>query len=204
MNALPSRILRRSRAYAAHGVRTAFTAKDFLDFGSRAAVDQALSRLHKDGRLRRVARGVYDIPKDNPILKRPAAPDIGAFVDAIARRDNLTVAPDGLVAANRLGLTNAVPAQNRYLTDGPSRTYRVGRSKVKLIHVNPKSMILKDGPTGDVVRALHWLGSSADDGDIAGTLRRRLPDAAKDMLLKSRKSVDGRAAKVIDQVLVPA
>ena len=204
MNALPSRILRRCRAYTAHGARKAFTAKDFLDFGSRDAVDQALSRLHKGGRLRRIARGVYDIPRDNPILKRPAAPDIGAFVDAIARRDNIKVAPDGLVAANRLGLTNAVPARNRYLTDGPSRTYRVGRSEVKLTHANPKSMILKDGPTGDVVRALHWLGASADDGDIADTLRRKLPDSAKAILSKGRKSVDGRAAKVIDQVLIPA
>lgn len=204
MNALPSRILRRSRAHAAHGARKAFTAKDFLDFGNRDAVDQALSRLHKDGRLRRVARGVYDVPRDNPILNRPAAPDIGAFVDAIARRDNLKVAPDGLVAANRLGLTNAVPARNRYLTDGPSRTYRVGRSEVKLTHANPKSMILKDGPIGDVVRALHWLGASADDGDIADTLRRKLPDAAKAILSKGRNSVSGRAAKVIDQVLAPA
>ena len=37
------------------------TPKDFLDLGSRAAVDQALSRLVKAGRLRRVGHGLYDI-----------------------------------------------------------------------------------------------------------------------------------------------
>ena len=34
-----------------------WTPKDFLDVGSRAAVDQALSRLARAGRLRRAGHG---------------------------------------------------------------------------------------------------------------------------------------------------
>ncbi|WP_245502738.1 DUF6088 family protein, partial [Mesorhizobium sp. M1A.F.Ca.IN.020.06.1.1] len=34
-----------------------FTPSDFLDVANRAAVDQALSRLAKQGKLRRLARG---------------------------------------------------------------------------------------------------------------------------------------------------
>ena len=39
------------------------TPKDFVDLGSRQAVDQALSRLVKAGKLRRVSRGLYDKPR---------------------------------------------------------------------------------------------------------------------------------------------
>src|SRR3954469_20023735 len=44
------------------------TSKDFLDLGSRVAVDHALSNLAKKGLIRRLSRGVYDYPKVNPRL----------------------------------------------------------------------------------------------------------------------------------------
>ena len=87
------------------------TPKDFLDLGSRVAVDQALYRLVKAGQLRRVGHGLYDRPRFSEVLKRPAPVDLDAAVAALARRDGVRIMPDGLVAANRLGLTNAVPAK---------------------------------------------------------------------------------------------
>ena len=59
------------------------TPKDFLDIGSREAVDQALSRLVKASRLRRVGRGLYDEPRMSDVLKRPAPVDPDAFIEAI-------------------------------------------------------------------------------------------------------------------------
>src|SRR6266571_2784606 len=41
---------------------------DFLDLGSREAVDLALHRLARKGTIRRLARGVYDFPKEHPVL----------------------------------------------------------------------------------------------------------------------------------------
>ena len=201
MTAISDRIMRRARAQTAHGSRTVFTPKDFLDFGDRAAVDQALSRLTKAGSLRRVARGMYDIPRVNPILKGEAAPDLGAVVDAVARRDKVTIVPNGMVAANRLGLTNAVSARNDYLTDGPSRTLCVGRSVIRLKHAGPKLMALKDRPAGDVVRAVHWLGRDLATDAVADTPRRRLSDDAKKDLARARGKLDSLAAKVADRVL---
>jgi hypothetical protein len=46
-------------------------------------VDQALSRLTKAGKIRRIGRGVYDIPKDHPMLG-PLLPDPDAVARAIA------------------------------------------------------------------------------------------------------------------------
>ena len=39
------------------------TSKDFLDLGSRAAVDQALSRLVQRQTVKRLGRGLYSAPK---------------------------------------------------------------------------------------------------------------------------------------------
>ena len=87
------------------------TPKDFLDLGSREAVDQALSRLAKAGRLRRVGHGLYDAPRISNVLNRTAPVNLDAAIAALARRDGVRIMPAGLVAANQLGLTNAVPAK---------------------------------------------------------------------------------------------
>jgi hypothetical protein len=205
MNGISDRIMRRARAKTAHGSRLVFTVKDFLDFGSRAAVDQALSRLHRAGSLRRIGRGMYDIPRINPILKKPAAPDIGSVIDAVARRDDITIVPSGLAAANKLGLTNAVPARNDYLTDGPSRDLKVGNRVVRLRHANPKLLSPKHRSSGDVVRALHWLGRDvASDDMVVDKLRSRLsPDVKRD-LARARPMLDGWTAQVADRVLADA
>jgi len=201
MISLADRIMRRARAQNAHGTRLVFTPKDFLDLGDRAAVDQALSRLTRSGALRRIRRGLYDIPRVNPILKRPAAPDIDAVVDAIARRDDVTIVPNGMVAANGLGLTNAVSVRNVYFTDGPSRSVKVGNRVVHLKHAGPRLMKLKDRPAGDVVRALHWLGPKvATDQAVIDRLRRKLPPDVKRDLVKAKSSLSAWTAKIADQV----
>ena len=205
MARLADRIMRRARAQAARRARLVFTPKDFVDLGDRAAVDQALSRLAKDGKLRRFRRGFYDIPKVNPILKRVASPDIDAVVDAIARRDAVTIVANGMAAANRLGLTNAVSAKNDYLTDGPSRTLMIGKRVVRLRHASHKLMALKNCPAGDVVRALHWLGPDmASDKAVVDTLRRRLPTQVKRDLAKAKPSLAGWTAKVADRLVATA
>lgn len=202
MNSVADRIIRRVRAQSSHGTRLVFTARDFMDLGDRAAVDQALSRLTRVGKLRRIRRGLYDLPRVNPILKRVPAPDVDAVVDAIARRDDVTIVASGMAAANRLGLTTAVPAKNDYLTDGPSRTLKIGNRIVRLKHAGRKLMAMKDRPAGDVVRAIHWLGPDiAGDRKVIDTLRRRLPAQVKRDLARARPSMTAWAARVADQVI---
>jgi hypothetical protein len=201
MTSVADRIIRRIRAYSSYGSRLVFTPKDFYDFGARTAVDQALSRLAKGGTLRRIGRGLYDLPRVNPILKRVAAPDVDAVVDAIARRDDVTIVANGMAAANRLGLTTAVSAKNDYLTDGPSRTIAIGNRVVRLKHAGGKLMAMKNRPAGDVVRAIHWLGPDiANDAQVVDTLRRRLPPQVKQDLAQAKSSMATWAARVADRV----
>src|ERR1043166_5261935 len=99
-------------------------AKEFLHLGSRAAVDQALKRLHGPKELMRVGRGVYVRPvKTRFGMRAPAAEKV---VERIAATRAETIAPHGAAAANALGLTTQVPTKLVYLTSGPNRRLRLG------------------------------------------------------------------------------
>ena len=192
MTAMADKIMRRVSAHDRG--RWVCTPKDFLDLGSREAVDQALSRLVKAGRLRRVGHGLYDKPRISSVLNRPAPAELDAAIAALARRDGVRIMPDGLVAANQLGLTNAVPAQVSYVTDGHSRTLEIDGRTVRFRHASPRVMQWAGRPAAPVVQALRWLGPrAAADGRVVATLRSHLPDEVKLDLLRHGRDLPGWA-----------
>lgn len=171
------RIMRRARASGRGGV---FTPTDFLDVASRAAVDQALSRLVKGGKLRRLARGLYDYPKVHPKLGAlsPAPDDVAR---ALARETGSQAQIAGAHAANALGLSMQVPAKSLYLTDGPSRRIVLGKRVVDLRHASPKHLIAPGSPAGTVVQALRHVGP-VRAADVAQIATRRLSTSDKRLL----------------------
>ena len=192
MTAVASKIMKRVSAHA--NERWVCTPKDFLDLGSREAVDQALSRLVKTGQLRRVGHGLYTMPRISNVLKRTAPVDLDAAIAALSRRDGVRVMPDGLVFANQLGLTNAVPARGSYVTDGHSRTLKIDGRTVRFRHAGPSVMQWTGRPAAAVVQALRWLGSrAAADVDVVSTLSRHLPNDVKLDLLHNSRDLPGWA-----------
>lgn len=146
--------MRRARGTGRGGV---FTPSDFLDVAARAAVDQALSRLVKNGKLRRLARGLYDFPKVHPKLGQ-LSPTPDDVAQALARETGSQVQISGARAANALGLTTQVPARSTYLTNGPSRRVVLGKRIVDLRHASPKHLIAPGSAAGTVVQALRHVG----------------------------------------------
>ena len=192
MTGIANKIIKRVSAH--DGGRWVCTPKDFLDLGSREAVDQALSRLVKAGQLRRVAHGLYDIPRISNVLNRSAPVDLNAAIAALARRDGVRIMQDGLVFANQLGLTNAVPAKVSYVTDGHSRTLKIGGRTVRFRHAGPSVMQWAGRPSAPVVQALRWLGPrAAADEEIVSTLSHHLPDDVKLDLLHNSRDLPGWA-----------
>jgi predicted transcriptional regulator of viral defense system len=47
------------------GEGKAFSAKDFLDIATRGTIDVTLGDLTREGIIRRIGRGLYDLPKVN-------------------------------------------------------------------------------------------------------------------------------------------
>lgn len=154
MRSVLDQILGRVRAY---GRGSVVTPADFLDVGSRAAVDQALARLTKRGALRRLARGLYDYPQVHTKLG-PLAPAPDAVAKAVARKTGSRLQIAGAQAANTLGLSTQVPARSVYLTDGPSRRIVLGKRVIDLRHAAPKHLVAAGSVAGTVVQALRHLG----------------------------------------------
>ncbi len=175
-----------------------WTPKDFLDLGSREAVDQALSRLAKAGRLRRIGTGLYDTPRISGVLKRAAPVEMDAAIAAIARRDAIRILPDGFAVANQLGLTTLVPAKVWFVTDGASRTIKIDGRTVRFRHASPSVMRWAGRSSAPVAQALRWLGpDAATDTRVASILRRRLPDEVKRDLYRNIRDLPGWASSLV-------
>ena len=163
-----------------------FSAKDFLDLGSRGAVDMALSTLARSGKIRRVLRGLYDYPKYSELLGKDLAPDFDQVAQAIARKTGTRIQPSGAVAANLLGLSTQVPAKIVYLTDGRSRTIRFGTQTIRFQQTSPKEL-LSDRKIAMVVQALRFLGKEAVTDDVIQKVRQILSPAERRRLLKEAR-----------------
>jgi hypothetical protein len=160
-----------------HGKGWVFSAKGFLDIGSRAAVDQALKRLVTANTIRRLAWGIYDFPRIHPSLGK-LSPSPDAVAQAIAAKSGSRIQVSPARAANMLGLSTQVPAKLVYVTDGPSRTVKVGnqvfhfkRAKSQVAHA--------DSPAGIVLQALRSVGRNGLDDSVLANLRDKLSPTVK-------------------------
>ena len=201
MNSMTNKIMRRVSAYPSG--KWVCTPKDFLDLGSREAIDQALSRLAKTDQLRHISHGLYDRPRFSNVLKRPAPVDLDAAVAALARRDGVRIMTDGLTSANQLGLTNAVPAKVSFVTDGYSRTLNIEGRTVRFRHAGPRVMQWAGKPSAPVVQALRWLGPvAAADAQVVSTLRRTLSEDVKLDLMQNSRDLPGWALPLARSIAI--
>jgi hypothetical protein len=169
------------------GEGKAFSAKDFLDIASRGTIDMALSGLTRDGTIRRIRRGLYDMPKVNPALGGKLSPDIDEAARAIARRQRWKIVPDGAWAANLLGLSTQVPSKIVYLTDGPNQEVPIGRRSIHFKHARPKAMAGPEGKSALVVQALRHLGKDGVGPREIEKLRAGLSPAERRKLVKDTR-----------------
>jgi hypothetical protein len=169
------------------GEGKAFSAKDFLDIASRTTIDVTLAELTLDGTIRRVRRGLYDMPKVNPALGGKLSPDIDEAARAIARKQKWKIVPEGAWAANLLGLSTQVPAKIIYLTDGPNNEVPIGRRTIQFKHARPKALAGLEGKMALVVQALRYLGKDGVGPREIETLRAGLSSAEKRKLVKDTR-----------------
>ncbi len=155
-----------------------WTPIDFLDVGSREAVDQALHRLVASKDIRRIARGLYDKPSINQLTGKATSPDYRQVIDALGRRDQVRIVVDGITAANDLGLTDAVPARAVVLTDARLRPIDIGNLKIVFHHAAPSRLHWAGHPAMRIVQALYWLRDMlpADEDRILKRLLTVLQD----------------------------
>lgn len=183
-----------------HGRGYVFTPKDFLDLGSREAIDTALSRLTTNGDIRRLARGLYDYPKQNKLLG-DLYPDPDYVAQVIARDLDSQIQISGARAMHMLGLTTQVPAQTVYLISGPSKEIKIGGVVLKFKHASPKIMAGSGTKGGIVLQAIRYLGKNGITNRVLDKISHQLDNADKQSIKNLIRFAPGWAKPSFDKLL---
>jgi len=160
-----------------------FVPTDFLELGSREAVDVVLHRLVRSRSIRRLARGLYDLPKEHPVLGM-LSPSVDKVAQALAGRDCTRLQPAGAYAANVLGLSEQVPAKIVFLTDGPSRTVQIGSTTIQLRRTTARNMAAAGRLSGLLIQALRELRRDHVTPERLEYLKRTIPINKRRELIK--------------------
>lgn len=188
MQPIDSRIFRRIRSSRDGCV---FSPNQFLDLGGRSAVGVALHRLVKAGAIRRIRRGLYDLPRSHPIIGK-TAPNIMAMATVRALMDSSHARWQfsGAYATNALGLSDQVPAKIIILTDSAPRRISLGKLTLVFRRVAPRNLLGAGQRAGLVVQALRYLRTSSDlSRDIVRLQKTLDPDTKRDLALLAPKLV---------------
>ena len=151
-----------------------FTPSALAGLGSRASVDQTLTRLTKVGHIERLGRGLYALPRTSRFgLKAMPSPEDVA--KTVAASEGASIEVQGAEAARRFGLSTQVPTQPTFYTTGSSHTVRLGKLQVRLKHVSARKMALAGRPAGQALLALWYLGRKQVTSSTFDRLASALP-----------------------------
>ncbi|TWI77958.1 Transcriptional regulator, AbiEi antitoxin, Type IV TA system [Lacibacter cauensis] len=129
---------------------------DFRGLGTEGAIKMALSRLVKEGKLKRVAHGIYYVPKTDPLLGE-LHPGAEKIAEAIAQKEKILIKPSGASALNKLGLSTQVPMRLVYITNGSPRKLKIGKMTVVFKATTSKKLAMEGRISGLVLQALEEL-----------------------------------------------
>ena len=122
---------------------TIFLTEDFAHIANANALRVALYRLVKRGVLYRLASGIYVKPKISQLLNQMVLPSLNEIAQAIAKRDKARIIPTGSFAMHALGLSEQIPLNVVYYTDGKARKIKIDNRSITFKKVNPKKLALK-------------------------------------------------------------
>ncbi|MDR3366876.1 MAG: type IV toxin-antitoxin system AbiEi family antitoxin domain-containing protein [Prevotellaceae bacterium] len=163
-----------------------FFASDFVVYGNSNTCSKALERLTKDGKITRVARGIYTIPRKSKYFGR-LTPSLEAIAEAIARRDKARIIPTGLFAENALGLSTQIPTKAVYLTDGTPRKIIIGDRTLLFKRTAPKNVAAWGKISGLAIQALKSIGKEKITNDDVEKIVAALKQESKENLANDIK-----------------
>ena len=178
-----------------------FIPADFSDLAEARKITMCLSRLHEDGTLKKVKRGVYMKPRYSQLLNRPVPPREDAVAKAIARNYGWTIVPCGDTALNMLGLSTQIPTVWLYVSDGPYKTYETDGIRFQYKHTDrKKELIGVTEKTALIIQALRALGKENIDSQTISYLSGRLDAKEKRQLLQESRYVTAWIYEAIKKI----
>jgi hypothetical protein len=179
---------------------TAFSASDFLDIADANSVSQALFRIEKDGKIRRVINGIYDKPAYSQLIQEYGVPRVDKIAEALARRFNWNIAPSGDTALNILHISTQVPNSWEYVSDGPYRDYMIGKVPLKFKHIMPREINGYSPITVMIIQGIRAIGKGNMTQEQTARFSSVITTEDKDTLLKEARTASGWIYKEIKQI----
>ena len=196
MRSLPKRIMEYAEGLPE---ATPLSPGGLLHLGNRGAIDQALSRLARSGKLMRICQGIYMRPVETRFGVR--GPRIAKALAALSALWGETIVPCGGAAANSLGLTAQNPVRMVYLTSGPGKRLHFGAHTVELRHAPHWQLAAPHRKAGKLLRALAWLGPEEVEDGLEAVLPT-LSAEDRDELLAARALMPSWMAEPVSTRLV--
>jgi len=132
-----------------------FSTREFLTYGLRGAVDQALYRLVKSKYIVRLARGVFI--KNSKTLQLPSIKDIAI---AKARAFGKRLSMHGLDALDKFGLSVGGAEFPSFVALGTTSSFKALGVQVDVRGLAPRYIRLGDSTAGLAIRAMRQLPKS--------------------------------------------
>ncbi|MDX9961323.1 MAG: DUF6088 family protein [Aliarcobacter sp.] len=184
-----------------HGKGYAFSTSDFIKDFPTNSIDKALSMLTKKGKIRRVARGLYDYPKYSDFLQMQLGPDIEQVAFAIARKFNWQIEISGNSALNILGLSTQVPGTYLYLSNGPNRKYTINENIIIEFKKSAlKNIGFKYKESSLIVQALKALGKEHITQEVVSKIQSQISEKLYDKILEDTKTTTAWIYEIIKQI----
>ncbi len=177
-----------------------FSGADFVDQFPGDNIDKALSNLNKEGKIRRIMRGIYDFPKYSELLQQYLSPEIDKVAHALARKFKWQIEPSGDTALYLLGLSTQVPARYVYFSNGPKREYKVMDNPLEFKKIALKNVGFKYAESALLVQAIKSLGKDNISAEIITKLKQKIDSKLYPKIVKDTKTVTDWIYNVIKQV----
>ena len=187
------------RSIRAMGQGRVITPKHFYDIGLPAAVRKALNRLAKEKKILRLKHGLYYLPKIHPVLGA-LSPDPYAIIEALLYGTGATWQVTGAYAANRLGISEQVPAKIEVLTNSTQRRVSIGKLVLTFRRAAPRNLLGAGTTLGLVFQSLRWFGQGKVTEKETAILRKQLSNSERKELFGLKRQAPVWMHSIIDQI----
>lgn len=186
---------------AGHGRGWAFSSSDLVHRFTRQEIDNTLSDLVQKGKIRRIARGIYDYPKYSELLRQELSPDIEQVANAYARKFNWQIEVSGDTALNILGLSTQIVGKYIYLSNGSNKEYIIKDNIVLEFKKSAlKNIGFKYKESSLTVQALRSLGKEHITDKVIGKIREKIDEKMYDKILKDTKTSTDWIYETVKQI----
>ncbi len=122
------------------------------------------------------------------------------MAQAIARKFNWRIQASGDATLNLLGLSTQVLSRYTYLSDGPNRSYQIGKTALSFKKSALKNIGFKHRESGLIVHALKALGKDRIDSKVIDKIQNQIDSKKYKKIMEDTKTVTSWVYEIIRRI----